>query len=119
MIRMCYSKFHVGDRKFGEKEPLDKKGETSGLCPDCQPKEWRRLEKDIETMMAKKKAKLAWIKWAGGIETRDDGYTIYHNIGFVILCGPGIDVPTKCRSAEEAKRMINQESLKERRIFKE
>ena len=32
--------------------------------------------------------KLAWIKWAGGIETRDDGYTIYHDLRFATLRSP-------------------------------
>lgn len=32
--------------------------------------------------------KLAWIKWAGGIETRDDGYVVYHNLKAAILRSP-------------------------------
>lgn len=35
MIRMCYGKNHVGDRKIGEKEPFENKEETHGLCDAC------------------------------------------------------------------------------------
>jgi hypothetical protein len=56
MIRICYSKFHTGDRKFGEKEPFEDRRETHGVCNDCFPlekedirkamKEYRRLISD-------------------------------------------------------------------------
>ena len=39
MIRVCFSIHHVGNRVFGEKEPLDDRSETHGLCPDCLPKD--------------------------------------------------------------------------------
>lgn len=45
MVRMCYSKFHVGDRKFGEKEPFDDKRVTHGICGDCSPKEMADIER--------------------------------------------------------------------------
>ena len=32
--------------------------------------------------------KLAWVKWSGGIETRDDGYVLYHNLKSAILRSP-------------------------------
>ena len=35
MIRMCYGKNHVGDRKMGEKEPFENNEETHGLCDPC------------------------------------------------------------------------------------
>jgi hypothetical protein len=47
--------------------------------------------------------KLAWIKWAGGIETRDDGFMIYHDPRFALLRSPDGTL-MKFRTAEEAKR---------------
>jgi hypothetical protein len=44
MIRICYSKFHIGDRKFGEKEPLEDKRATHGLCGPCFEKEMGVIE---------------------------------------------------------------------------
>ena len=35
MIRVCCSDHHVGDRIFGEKEPLEDKSETHGYCDEC------------------------------------------------------------------------------------
>ncbi len=35
MRRMCSSDHHVGDRCFGEKEPLEDKTETHGYCDPC------------------------------------------------------------------------------------
>jgi hypothetical protein len=35
MIRICYGKNHVGDRKIGEKPPYENKEETGGLCDAC------------------------------------------------------------------------------------
>lgn len=32
--------------------------------------------------------KLAWIQWAGGIETRDDGFTIYHDPRWAMVRHP-------------------------------
>jgi hypothetical protein len=50
---------------------------------------------------------LLWIKWAGGIETRDDGYTIYHDIRFAMLRSPN-GVMQKFRSVEDAKRSVRK-----------
>lgn len=43
MIRVCYSKHHIGDRKFGEKAPFEDKSETSGVCEECFPKEMENI----------------------------------------------------------------------------
>lgn len=56
MIRICYGKHHVGDRKIGEKPPYEDKSETGGLCDECF-----KLEK-IEIQRALKKLRDAgWI----------------------------------------------------------
>jgi len=52
--------------------------------------------------------KLAWIKWAGGIETRDDGYVIYHDPRFAMLKRPGSDKLEKFRTAELAKKAVEE-----------
>lgn len=39
MIQICYSKHHVGDRKYGEKDPLEDRSETHGICDPCFPRE--------------------------------------------------------------------------------
>lgn len=39
MIRVCVSNFHVGDRVFGEKEPLVDHSQTHGFCNPCFEKE--------------------------------------------------------------------------------
>lgn len=44
MIRVCYSIHHVGNRKFGEKEPLEDKRETHGLCDSCFEKEIQDIQ---------------------------------------------------------------------------
>jgi hypothetical protein len=44
MIRICYSIHHIGDRKFGEKEPLEDKRETHGLCDPCFREEIQDIE---------------------------------------------------------------------------
>lgn len=49
--------------------------------------------------------KLLWIKWAGGIETHDDGYTIYHDFRFAILRHPDGRLE-KFVTAEDAKRSV-------------
>lgn len=46
---------------------------------------------------------LLWIVWSGGIETRDDGWVIYHNVGFSMLKHPN-GALTKHRTPQEAKR---------------
>jgi hypothetical protein len=53
MIQICYSKHHVGDRKYGEKEPLEDKSITSGICSSCYPEEL----KDIREQYKKYKEK--------------------------------------------------------------
>ena len=52
--------------------------------------------------------KLLWIRWAGGIETRDDGYTIYHNPGYALLRRPGSDKLEKFITVEDAKRAVEE-----------
>lgn len=51
--------------------------------------------------------KLAWIKWAGGDETRDDGYTIYHDPRYALLRSPDGTLE-KFITAEEAKREVER-----------
>ena len=46
---------------------------------------------------------LAWIRYAGGIEKRDDGWTIYHDPRYTQLRSPE-GVLTKYRTETEAKR---------------
>jgi hypothetical protein len=48
---------------------------------------------------------MIWIKWAGGIETRDDGFTIYHDLRFAILRYPD-GTMKRFRTAEDAKRSV-------------
>ncbi len=52
--------------------------------------------------------KLLWVKWAGGIETRDDGYTIYHDPRFAMLRHPDGRLE-KFATAEDAKRSVENE----------
>ena len=47
--------------------------------------------------------KLLWIAWAGGIETRDDGWTIYRDVRWAILRSPDGQI-SKHRTAGEAKK---------------
>jgi hypothetical protein len=49
--------------------------------------------------------KQAWIRWAGGIETRDDGYTIYHDPRWAMVRYPDGRLE-KHATAEIAKRFI-------------
>ena len=58
-----------------------------------------------QTINGEKKMKLAWIKWADGTLTRDDGYTIYVDYRWAILKTPAGE-KIKFRTAEEAKRSI-------------
>ena len=44
-----------------------------------------------------------WIKWAGGIETREDGWTIYHDTRWAMLRHPDGTL-TKHRTPQDAKR---------------
>jgi hypothetical protein len=60
MIRICCSNHHVGDRVFGEKEPLDDKNETHGYCDPCFELE------EIEIQIALKKLRDAgWTPFRG------------------------------------------------------
>jgi hypothetical protein len=45
LVRVCCSKFHKGDRVFGEKPPYGDKSETHGFCESCFEKEMDELEK--------------------------------------------------------------------------
>lgn len=47
--------------------------------------------------------KLLWIKWANGIETRDDGFAIYHDVRFTMLKQPDGKVK-KFQTVTEAKK---------------
>jgi len=49
--------------------------------------------------------KLLWVKWAGGIETRGDGYTIYHDLRFAMLKHPDGRLE-KFNTVEDAKRSV-------------
>jgi hypothetical protein len=51
--------------------------------------------------------KMIWIKWCGGIETRDDGYTIYHDPRWAILRCPDGTLQ-KYPTAEAAKRAVEE-----------
>ena len=51
--------------------------------------------------------KLAWIRWADGIETRNDGFTIYHDPRFAILRRPDGSLE-KFSTAEIAKRAVEK-----------
>jgi len=48
MIQICYSKFHQGDRKYGEKEPLSDKSETHGVCSECWPMELKYIREEYK-----------------------------------------------------------------------
>ena len=39
MIQICY----VCKKKYGEKEPLENRGETGGICPACLPGELEKI----------------------------------------------------------------------------
>lgn len=47
-MKICYSKFHRGDRKYGEKEPLEDKSETHGVCSLCWPLELKHIKKEYK-----------------------------------------------------------------------
>lgn len=44
MIRICYR----CQEAYGEKEPLDDKSETHGLCPVCLPKETEIIRRELD-----------------------------------------------------------------------
>jgi len=50
MIRVCCSSFHIGDRKFGEKLPMEDKSETHGFCFSCFAKEKEDIERQLKEM---------------------------------------------------------------------
>jgi hypothetical protein len=52
MIQICCSKHHIGDRKFGEKEPLENKNETHGLCDVCFPIEMKEIKESLKRLRA-------------------------------------------------------------------
>ncbi len=68
MIRICYGKNHVGDRKIGEKPPFENKEETGGLCDECF-----KLEK-IEIQQALKKLRDAGWKPGMAIPGTESGH---------------------------------------------
>lgn len=43
VVQICY----VCRQKYGEKEPLDDRTETHGVCPECWPGELKRVEDQI------------------------------------------------------------------------
>lgn len=51
--------------------------------------------------------KQAWIRWSGGVETRDDGFTIYHDPRFALLRFPDGKLE-KHITAEAAKRSVEE-----------
>ena len=54
MIRMCYSQFHIGDRIFGEKEPLrERHNITYGLCDECYKLEVKKISEELEQIVDK------------------------------------------------------------------
>jgi hypothetical protein len=46
MIRVCYRCKKV----MGEKEPLEDKSETHGLCDECLPIEMKQIEEALEAL---------------------------------------------------------------------
>jgi hypothetical protein len=48
MVRVCCSSHHVGDRVFGEKEPIEDRLETHGYCDDCFRLELADLEEGLK-----------------------------------------------------------------------
>lgn len=56
MRRICYSKFHVGDRFYGEKEPFDNQDETHGFCPHCLALELQKLEEELNEIRTRDEA---------------------------------------------------------------
>lgn len=53
--------------------------------------------------------KLLWIRWAGGIETRDDGWTIYHDPRWAMLRHPDGSL-SKYRTPNEARRTADEQT---------
>ena len=48
MVRVCCSSHHVGDRVFGEKEPIEDRSETHGFCGDCFRLELADVEEGLK-----------------------------------------------------------------------
>ena len=49
--------------------------------------------------------KQTWVRWAGGIITRDDGWTLYVDPRWCIAISPAGE-RTKHRTMEDAKRFV-------------
>jgi len=47
MKRACCSKFHSGDRVFGEKAPFEDPETSHGICPACMDKELEDIDRQI------------------------------------------------------------------------
>ena len=47
-----------------------------------------------------------WIRWSGGVETRDDGWVIYHDLRWTILKHPNEKL-TKHQTPTEAKKVVD------------
>jgi hypothetical protein len=43
MVRVCM----ICNEVFGEKEPLEDRSETHGICDECWPKEHERIKKEL------------------------------------------------------------------------
>lgn len=52
--------------------------------------------------------KKLWVRWYGGLETRDDGFTIYHDPRFAMLRYPDGRME-KHPTPEAAKRAVAKE----------
>ena len=48
MIRVCCSSHHIGDRVFGEKEPIEDQSETHGYCDGCFRLELADVEEGLK-----------------------------------------------------------------------
>ena len=59
MIRVCYRCKIV----FGEKEPLEDRSETHGLCDECVVVEMKEIEEKMEQMR-----KAGWARFCPGTE---------------------------------------------------
>ncbi len=54
MIRICISQFHLGNKVFGEKEPLEDREETHGFCAICYREERKKLRREIKLLKERK-----------------------------------------------------------------
>jgi hypothetical protein len=62
MIVVCYSNLHQGDRFICEKEPLDDKSVSHGLCTNCYQEELA----NIESILAHLNRKIVTLLLKGG-----------------------------------------------------